>query len=59
LFQLDFSELAQSGGSEQNSVSIALKPLYEGAFFKLGSGADREKVNQINSLSAAIERLKI
>jgi hypothetical protein len=56
---LDFFELAQSGGSEQNSVSIALKPLYEGAFFKLWSGADREKVNQINSLSAALERLKI
>jgi hypothetical protein len=59
LFYLDFFELAQSGGSEQNSVLIALKPLYEGAFFKLWSGADREKVNQINSLSAAIERLKI
>jgi hypothetical protein len=28
-------------------------------FFKLWSGGDREKVNQINSLSAAIERLKI
>jgi len=54
-----FFELAQSSGSEQNSVSIALKPLYEGAFFKLWSGGDREKVNQINSLSAAVERLKI
>jgi hypothetical protein len=31
---LDFFELTQSGGSEQNSVSIALKPLYEGACFK-------------------------
>jgi len=59
LFELDFFELAQSGGSEQNSVSIALKPLYEGTFFKLWSGGDREKVNQINSLSAAFERLKI
>jgi hypothetical protein len=32
---LDFFEIAQSSGSEQNSVSIALKPLYEGIFFKL------------------------
>ena len=59
LLQLDFFELAQSGGSEQNSVSIALEPLYKGAFFKLWSGGDREKVNQINSLSAVFERLKI
>jgi hypothetical protein len=56
---LDFFELAQSGGSEQSSVSIALKPLYGGTFFKLWSGADREKFNQINSLSAAVESLKI
>jgi hypothetical protein len=56
---LVFFELAQSGGSEQNNVSIALKPLYERTFFKLWSGGDREKVNQINSLSAAVERLKI
>jgi hypothetical protein len=56
---LDFFEFAQSGGFEQNSVSIALNPLYEGTFFKLWSGGDREKVNQINSFSAAIERLKI
>jgi hypothetical protein len=56
---LDFFELAQSGGSEQNSVSIALKPLYEGTFIKLWSGGDQEKVNQINSLSDAVERLKI
>jgi hypothetical protein len=56
---LVFFELAQSGGFEQNSVSIALKPLYEGAFFKLWSGGDREKANQINRLSAAVERLKI
>jgi len=56
---LDFFEIAQSGGSEQNSVSIALKPLYEEAFFKLWSGGDREKVKHINSLSAAVERLKI
>jgi hypothetical protein len=33
--------------------------LYEGAFFKLRSGGDREKVNQINSLSDALESLKI
>lgn len=59
LFYLDFFELAQSGGSEQNSVSIALKPLHEGTFFKLWSGGDLEKVNQINSLSDAVERLKI
>jgi len=59
LFYLDFFELAQSSGSEQNSVSIALKPLYEGTFFKLWSGADRKKVNQINSLAASVERLKI
>ena len=59
LFYLGYFELAQSGGSEQNSVSIALKPLYEGTFFKLWSGGDREKVNQINSLSDAVERLKI
>jgi len=52
-------ELAQSDGSEKNSVSIRLKPLYEGTFFKLWSGADREKANQINSFSAALERLKI
>jgi hypothetical protein len=56
---LDFFELAQSGGSEQNSVSIALKPLYEGTFFKLWSGGDREKVNQINGLSSGIEALKL
>jgi hypothetical protein len=56
---LDFFELAQSGGSERNSVSIALRPLYEGAFFKVWSGADCEKFNQINSLWAAVERLKI
>ena len=56
---IGFFELAQSSGSEQNSVSIALKPLYEGTFFNLWSGGDREKVNQINSLSAAFERLKI
>ena len=59
LFSLDFFELAQSGGSEQNSVSIALKPSSGGTFFKLWSGGNREKVNQINSLSAAFERLKI
>jgi hypothetical protein len=56
---LDFFELAKSGGSEQNSISIALKPLYEGACFKHWSGADREKVNPINSSSDAVERLKI
>jgi hypothetical protein len=56
---LDFFELAQSGGSEQKSVSIAVKPLCEGTFFKLWSGGDREKFNQINSLSAAVERLKL
>jgi hypothetical protein len=56
---LDFFELAQSGGSEQNNVSTELKPLYEGTFFNLRSGANREKVNQINSLAAAFERLKI
>jgi hypothetical protein len=56
---LDFFELAQSGRSEQISVSISLKPLYDGTFFKLWSGGDREKVNQINSLSAVVERLKI
>jgi hypothetical protein len=33
--------------------------LYEGAFFKLRSGGDRENVNQIISLSDALERLKI
>jgi len=59
LFYLDFFELSQSGGSEQNNVSIALKPLYEGAFFKLWSGGDREKPNQINGLSSGIEDLKI
>jgi hypothetical protein len=59
LFQLDFFELAQSGGSEQYSVSIALKPRYDRTFFKLWSEADCEKVNQINSLPAAFERLKI
>jgi hypothetical protein len=59
LSQLGFFELAQSGGFEQNSGSIALKPLYEGTFFKLWSGGNREKVNQINSLSVAVERLKI
>jgi hypothetical protein len=59
LFWLDFFELAQSSGSEQNSVSIALKPLCEGTFFNLWSEGDREKFNQINSLAAAVERLKI
>jgi hypothetical protein len=56
---MDFFELAQSGGSEQNSVSIALKPSLRATFFKLWSEADRENLNQINSLSAAVERLKI
>ena len=59
LFWLDFFELAQSGGSEPNSVSIVLKPRCDGTFFKIWSGTDREKVNQINSLSAKVERLKI
>jgi hypothetical protein len=59
LFWLDFFELAQSSGSEQNSVSIALKPLCEGTFFKLWSGSDREKPNRINGLSSGIEALKI
>jgi hypothetical protein len=59
LLWLDFLELAQSGASEQNSVLIALKPSSGGTFFKLWSGADREKINQIKSLSAAVERLKI
>jgi hypothetical protein len=48
LLQLEFFELAQSGGSEQNSVSIALKSLREGTFFNLWSGGDREKFNPIN-----------
>jgi hypothetical protein len=56
---LEFFELAHSGGSEQNSVSSALKPSYGATFFKIWSGADREKVNQINSLWVAVERLKI
>jgi len=55
---MDFFELAQSGGSEQNSISIALKPQCDGTFFKLWSGGDREKFNPINSLSAAAQRLK-
>ncbi len=59
LVLIDFFELAQSGGSEQNSVSIALKPLYEGAFFNLWSGDRREKPNQINGLSSGIEELKL
>ena len=59
LLQLEFFELAQSGGSEQNSVSIALKPRCDRTFFKLWSGADHEKVNQINGLSSGIEALKI
>jgi GntR family transcriptional regulator / MocR family aminotransferase len=42
---LDFLELAQSGGSEQNSVSIALKPRCEGTFFKLWSGGARARVS--------------
>jgi hypothetical protein len=46
LFYLGFFELAKSVGYEQNSVSIALKPLYERTFFKVWSGADRGKVNQ-------------
>ena len=58
LIEMDFFELAQSGGSEQNSVSIALKPLYEEAFFKPCSGADREKFNQIKGLISGIEALK-
>ena len=53
-----FFELAQSSGSEQNNVSTDLKPLYEGTFFNLRSGADREKPNQINGLSSGIEDLK-
>jgi hypothetical protein len=56
---LDFFELAQSGGSEQNSVSIALKPPSGVTFFNRQSGADCEKLNQINSLLAEFERLKI
>jgi hypothetical protein len=56
---LDFFELAQSGGSEQNSVSIALKPSSRATFFNRWSGADGEKSNQINSLLMGIEKLKI
>jgi hypothetical protein len=51
--------MINQGGFEQNSVSIALKPRCDGTFFNLWSGGDRENVNQINSLAAAFERLKI
>lgn len=43
----------------KNSVSIVLKLRCDGTFFKVWLGSEREKVNQIYSLSAAIERLKI
>jgi hypothetical protein len=56
---LAFIELAQSSGSEQNRVSIALKRLPGAAFYDLWSGANGERLNQINSLLAAVERLKI
>jgi len=59
LFQWYFFEIAQSGGSKQNSVSIAQKPSSGATFFNLWSGTDREKVNRINSLPAAIEKLTI
>ncbi len=45
--------------SPRSRMDHRAEALYEGAFFKLRSGGDREKVNQINSLSDALERLRI
>jgi len=52
-------ELAQSGGAEQNSVSICIVTLCEATFFNRWSGADGRKSNQINSLPMGIEELKL
>jgi hypothetical protein len=56
---LSFYELAQSGGAEQNSVSICIVTPCEATFFNRWSGADGEKSNQINSLQMGIEELKL
>jgi hypothetical protein len=52
-------ELAQSIGSEQNSVSICIVSQREATFFNRWSGADGRKSNQINSLQVGIEKLKL
>jgi len=51
-------EIAQSGGAEQNSVSICIVTLCEATFFNRWSGADGENSNQINGLPMGIEELK-
>jgi len=58
-FVLESAELAQSGGAEQNSVSICIMTLCEATFFNRWSGADEEKSNQINNLPMGIEELKL
>ncbi|NBQ79684.1 MAG: hypothetical protein EBS54_02295 [Betaproteobacteria bacterium] len=56
---VEFFELAQSGGAEQNSVSIGIVALGRATFFNRWSGADGENSNQINSLQMGIEKLKL
>jgi hypothetical protein len=56
---VDFFELAQSGGTEQKSVSICIVTLCEATFFNRWSRADGEKSNQINSFPMGIEELKL
>ncbi len=56
---VEFFESAQSGGAEQNSVSICIVTLCEATFFNRWSGADGERSNQINSLQMGIEELKL
>ncbi len=51
---LDGVESAASGGAEQNSVSIALKPRCHGTLLKRWSGIERAKPNQINRLSSGM-----
>ena len=52
-------ELAQSGGAEQNSVSICIVTVCEATFFNRWSGADGEKSLQIKILTIWIEVLKL
>jgi hypothetical protein len=56
---VEFFELAQSGGAEQNSVSICIVTLREATFFNRWSRADGEKSDQITSLQMGIEELKL
>jgi len=52
-------ELAQSIGSEQNTVSIWGKALYQGRFFKITPQSNRKKSIRSMSYKRGFEVLKI